>query len=676
MTRRISALFIIFALAVGVAKAQLYKAHFRESVDYFTLEKMGCEPIYYVGNGKWLIQNPTKVSRASMPSLDEVKPQDKFKFSLDGKIPSFALQRKRAHLLVYFNPRRSYEQIFSFISEKAEIVKFNERWWSAEIFIPLEKIFELALSDTVVHIEPSGAPIQLFNDRVRETVKADWSQEFLGLKGSGVVVGIWDGGWVDSSHGDFSGRITLGDSSHTDSHATHVAGTIASSGARSEACGDESKQWRGIVPVAKIVSFDFDNSTDEYPNAASTYKLDAANNSWGIAASEEYGSCYLLGYYDDLSRDFDDFVSEHDLVIVFAAGNMRSSNECSVFERGGYDSVNPPATAKNVLTAGAINSVSEEMTSFSSWGPTDDGRVKPELVTPGCDDEGKGYINSTLPGGCYGGYGWCGTSMAAPALTGCAAGVIESFKDKYKNSPLPSTVKAALVHTAKNLEQPGPDYSFGFGRPDIVRAANLIKWGAIVESSIDSSSSEKTWDIAVESGYDLKVTLAWDDYPADPGAEVALVNDLELRVISPSETIYYPFVLNPNKPWNNAESGENHIDNIEQILIKNPDVGSWQIIVSSYAMPYPPQSFSIACEFLASENCDADRDGFLSLACDGNDCDDSDSLVNPAAQENCYDSKDNDCDGEVNEGCGGDDDVDIDDDESDGLNDRNRGCGC
>lgn len=674
MAKRIAALLILFALISGVARAELYEARFKKSVDYFTLENMGCEPIYYLGKGKWLIQNPVKANRDSLIYLKEIKPEDKFGFS-DGEIPPFALKQKQAHLLVYLNPRASYEQVLSFLSKRAEIIEFNERWWSAEIFIPFESAFELASSDMVVYIEPKGAPIQLFNDRVRKTIGADWSQEFLGLEGDGIVVGIWDGGWVDSNHPDFSGRITLGDNSHTDSHATHVAGTIASSGARSEACGDEPKQWRGIVPVARIVSFDFDNSMIEYQSAISTYNLDVANNSWGIAASEEYGSCYLLGYYDDLARSFDNFVLEHNLVVVFAAGNMRSSNECGVPERGGYDSINPPATGKNVLTAGAINSVSEGMTSFSSWGPTDDGRIKPELVTPGCDEDGKGYINSTLPGGCYGGYGWCGTSMAAPALTGCAAGVIEAFKEKYKKSPLPSTVKAALIHTAKDLGSPGPDYSFGFGRPDVFRAANLIKWGAIIESDLDASESEKAWDIVVESGYELKVTLVWDDYPAAPGAEVALVNDLELRVISPSGTTYYPFVLNPENPWANAKSGENHIDNVEQVLIENPEGGNWRIVVSSYAMPYSPQSFSIACEFLASENCDADRDGFLSPVCGGNDCNDRDSSINPAALENCYDSKDNNCDGEVNEGCG-DGDIDIDEDEPDELNDRNRGCGC
>ena len=676
VVRRVSTFFILIFLVAGIARGELYKVYFKKSVSYLELERGGCEPIYYLGNGKWLIQNSAKVDRGLLSSAQKIQPQDKLSFSLVRGVPSFAVERGRAHLLVYFNSRKSYNEVVSFITQRAEIIRFDERWWSAEIYIPSGKISELAASDMVVYMEPSGAPIGLMNDSVRETVKANWSQEYLGLKGDKVVVGIWDGGWVDKSHPDFSGRVELGDNSHTDSHATHVAGTIASSGAQSETCGDEPREWRGIVPVAKIISYDFNNSTMEYPDAASKYHINIANNSWGILVSEGSQTCDMLGYYDDLARSFDSFVRDHNMVIVFAAGNMRTSYECGIPERGGYDSITPPATGKNVLTAGAINSVTESMTTFSSWGPTDDGRVKPDFVTPGCDDDGKGYINSTLPGGCYGGYGWCGTSMASPALTGCAAAVIESYKDTNHRSPLPSTVRAALVHTAKDLGAPGPDYSFGFGRPDIMRSANLIKWGAVVESELSSPTSEKTWDIEVDSDYPLKITLAWDDYPADPGAEVALVNDLELRAISPSSTTYSPFVLNPDNPWINAASGENHTDNVEQILVENPEGGKWRIVVNAYAMPYPPQSFSVACEFLALKNCDADRDGFLSGACGGNDCDDNDSLVNPAAIENCYDSKDNDCDGEVNEGCGGDDDIDVTDDDNSGGPDRaGRGCG-
>jgi len=677
MLRRCVVIFVLLSIYTGLAEADLYMARFKRDADFFAVERAGYEPIYYLGNGKWLVGNLAKTRGVDALSAERLPPQDKLSPLLKNGIPSFAVERNRAHLLLYLNPRMDYDKALAAIPDSAEVIEFDDRWWSAEVYIPLDELSNLVSSDLVVHVEPAGAPLTLFNDGVRETVKADWGQEYLRLKGKGVVVGIWDGGWVCADHKDFSGRITLGDNSHTDSHATHVAGTIASSGVQSEKCDGKPNQWRGIAPQAEIVSYSFDNSTSEYPVAASTYGIDVANNSWGIAVGDGYGSCDLLGYYDNLAQSFDGFVIDHKMVIVFAAGNMRTSNDCGIGSRGGYNSLPPPAPAKNVLTAGAINSVSDSMTTFSSWGPTDDGRIKPDLVTPGCDEDGKGYIQSTLPDGCYGGYGWCGTSMAAPALTGCAAVTVEAYKDKHKDSPLPSTIKAALVHTARDLGAPGPDYSNGFGRPNVVRSANLIKWGAVLESSLDSVSSEKVWDIELEADYPLRVTLVWDDPPAEPGAEVALVNDLELRAVSPSGETYYPYILDPSMPAANAKTGENHTDNVEQIEISDPESGTWQIIVTAEAMPYPPQSFSIACEFLAPTNCDVDRDGFLSDACNGYDCDDETTTTHPGAIENCFDAVDNDCDGQVNEGCGGDGDSDFSDDDegSGGLDREGRGCG-
>ena len=178
------------------------------------------------------------------------------------------------------------------------------------------------------------------------------------------------------------------------------------------------------------------------------------------------------------------------IIQIWSAGNNRPSN-C---DSGSYDCIGFPGTAKNVITVGATNSDNDTMTSFSSWGPTNDGRLKPEVSAPGCEAGGEGFIKSTLPGDIYGSSIFCGTSMAAPAVSGTIALMLEEFASKTIE-PWPSTIKAILIHTAKDLGNIGPDYSFGYGRINAKAAVDLIRKDAgnkllIVEESITNQGEK------------------------------------------------------------------------------------------------------------------------------------------------------------------------------------------
>jgi len=251
----------------------------------------------------------------------------------------------------------------------------------------------LADSDLWYWIAPEPAPPQPLNDGSRAATKTD-QVHALGFHGNptgdpgSIILGMWDGGSVDPSHPGFTGRLALAEStSVVDTHATHVAGTMAGSGAGSPA----GRDLRGHADQAMIVSYDFYGDIfDEHRDAIETYDIDISQNSYGPTP---YGCDPTFGNYNAYSQAFDAIVTGYytkPIAITFAAGNEQQY--CDPH----WTTVSPYASAKNVIAVGATNSDDKAMTSFSSWGPADDGRVKPDVVAPGEEAGGEMAIWSAL----------------------------------------------------------------------------------------------------------------------------------------------------------------------------------------------------------------------------------------------------------------------------------------
>ncbi len=240
------------------------------------------------------------------------------------------------------------------------------------------------------------------------------------------------------------------------------------------------------------------------------------------------------------------------------------------------------------------------MTTFSSWGPTDDGRLRPTISGPGCESgvvSGESSINSTVLSGNYGGL--CGTSMATPAVAGVTALSIEHYRDVMGDPtarPLPALVKAWFIHTARDLEVAGPDYIFGYGEVDAKATIDLItEEENYLTGEISATREDDSYAFQVPaSANQLKVSLAWDDAAAAAFATMALVNDLDLELESPSGATFFPFSLDPSQPQNPATAtGPNTLDNQEQVIVDNPEAGTWTIHVRGTTVPEPGQSYAL-----------------------------------------------------------------------------------
>jgi hypothetical protein len=150
-----------------------------------------------------------------------------------------------------------------------------------------------------------------------------------------------------------------------------------------------------------------------------------------------------------------------------------------------------------------------------------------------------------------------------------------------------------------DLENPGPDYSSGYGAIDAREAVDLIRADTldevVVEDRIVRPEQEGVYMLEVlPDQAELKVTLVWDDFPADPLAAHALVNDLDLVVTDPSGQRHFPWTLDPSEPQQPARRDrEDHTNNVEQIHVENPLEGSWRVTVRATAAPECEQTYSL-----------------------------------------------------------------------------------
>ena len=454
----------------------------------------------------------------------------------------------------------------------------------------------------------------------------------LNLEGAGLIVGEWDGGAVHPGHPDMLNIIQVDGATEISGHSTHVAGTLVGSGASHPGA-------RGMASGAQLNAWDWNDDTAEMATAAAGGLL-ISNHSYGAATGWVYIGDAIpnewwwiggdgdedpkFGYYDVESQIWDQIAYDAPTyLIVKSAGNDRidfGPNPGEAYtiidDNGtplgtstqlrpadcaptGYDCLPLHSVAKNILTVGAIDDLpggyaplaggdQVSMAPFSSWGPTDDGRIKPDLVANGVlllstwIDEYSPYAVAS------------GTSMASPSVTGSLLLLQEHYADLHGtgNFMRGATLKAIAIQTADEAgSADGPDYEFGWGLLNTRKAAELISDAhvgvdhQIIEGSIVNGTTDSI-PVHVSSGNSIiRATLVWMDPPGTPAspsldpAAPMLVNDLDLRVIA-GLTIYEPWVLDPAVPADAAMQRDNFRDNVEQVVAGALGAGSYTVEIT------------------------------------------------------------------------------------------------
>ncbi|AGL03807.1 S8 family serine peptidase [Desulfoscipio gibsoniae] len=457
--------------------------------------------------------------------------------------------------------------------------------------LPASAVDQLAGSPRVLYIEKYNQP-ELLNDRARDIVGARplAIPKFVtgtGLTGEGQTIGLADSGLDTGSMGNlhpdlesaagekprvimlksWAGVETPADVS---GHGTHMAGTLVGSGKASDG------KYTGVAPGASLY---FQGIVDEDENTAPPLDLRElfepaynANvrihiNGWGKKQNT----------YVSTTAQVDEYVrSRPDFLVIFGAGNSGARE----------GSITAEANSKNALVVGASisprpafeNNIGDsgDVASFSSRGPTGDGRIKPELVAPGTSVISP--ASRLVKGNLAGRPDYTvkqGTSMAT-AVTGGAAALLRQYFKEYGGNADPSAalMKATLINGARRLEQ--EPAAAGFGLLDIGSTIMALQNG-LYEAVDDNTGLTGGDNITYEKeithpGAPLKATLSWTDPAAAPGARSALVNDLDLEVIGPDGKKYY----GNDFDYKGARDTSN---NVEQVYIPDPAPGTYKIIV-------------------------------------------------------------------------------------------------
>lgn len=607
--------------------------------DKLALTLAGAEIIEYIPDYSFLV----KIEHKNLSGLKKLACVDwvgpfKPEYKSD---PSATTLTLTGQYIVQVFPGANIDRIIQ--KTGARRIKCAERQ-SCRVLADASQLSELAKTGGVSWIEPFTQPVLCNNTAGTITGVPDMRQS-LGLFGSNQIIAIADAGLDTGNLGtlspDFSGRIlktyTLrrpGDWSDMNGHGTHTTGTLAGAGVLSgsnPATRNYSSSFAGVAPEAKIVFQSIGDSGEfvfpplhlgelfqpAYDDGARIH-----SNSWGSAA---------FGQYTVYSNEVDQFTWDHkDFLPVFAVGNEANDvNADGIIDK---DSIYAPATAKNCIAVGASESnrttggyqmgygqawpndyqsapikydpVSNNINGMAAWsgrGPTDDGRIKPDLCAPGTNIvSDRSHVNYPAGWSLYdvNYIFWGGTSMSTPQVAGAAALAREYFQREKGINPSAALIKSVLINGAIDMSpgqygtgsvrelQSVPDTSQGWGRLNV--AHSLFPASPAETEFVDASTGLSTGGYCeyeyqvTDASVPFKATLVWTDYPGAVHAAKELVNDLDLSVTTPGGLVY-PTITHTD-----------HTNNVEQVRITNPELGIYTVRVSGYNVPMGPQDYALS----------------------------------------------------------------------------------
>lgn len=520
----------------------------------------------------------------------------------------------------------------------------KEKKWDIEMKLPNGGIAKL------MGVDEFGFPKYIKSDNntiAAATTRASalWNGGASGLNLSGSSasmqnkLGIWEfDGAPLPNHVEFGTRINQKDNFVGGTglnHATHVTGTLMAS---------------GVNPIAKGMAYGIPNILAyEYQNDFSEMTAEAANglllsnHSYGLIAGWDYNTSqsrwqfygrpgenedYRYGYYSRDAQRIDSIAyNAPNYLIVSSAGNDRNNNGPAVGENywrydanfnfvnagnrpsgissnDSYDIISGYGIAKNNLTVGAVNGIpggwnkpgDVVMSSFSAWGPTDDGRIKPDLVADGVSVTSTGGNSTTAYATLS------GTSMSAPNATGSLV-LLQEYYNRLKSGSFmrSSTLKGLAIHTADEAGSSlGPDYQFGWGLLNVQRAASVLT-NAVASNNASTSSdllfennlangASFTRTVVATGKVPLSATICWTDPVANVNTNSLtnlndrtkkLVNDLDIRITQGART-YFPWTLDVSNPAVAAQRGDNITDNVERVQLDSTVPGQTYTITVSH----------------------------------------------------------------------------------------------
>lgn len=459
----------------------------------------------------------------------------------------------------------------------------------------------------LVSVTENGNPIynSTFDLGAARSTRTDWLHNGGGLglnvEGQGMTAHVWDGGIARTTHQEYDGpggenRFTVGDGSGSRNfHAAHVTGTIISSGVQASA--------KGMAPQARGIGYDWNNDLTEATGAAMNGML-LSNHSYGTNA-ENVSQDWLFGAYIEISRDWDELMYNAPYyLMVLAAGNDGNDNTSNSQPNQGaatYDKLTRRQTSKNSMVVAngqdaSIDSdgnlISVVRNSGSSEGPTDDLRIKPDIMGNGTG------LNSSHHDADNAYNILSGTSMASPNVTGSLLLLQQHYNEVNGTFMRAATLKGLALHTTDEVGTVGPDAQHGWGLMNTKRAAETINSNGLqtwISEEILSEGETYTMTVKSDGTNPLMASISWTDLPGQVASGTAndgtpvLVNDLDIRITQNTD-IFEPWRLTS---VSTADKGDNLVDPYERVDVDGAS-GEYTITVTHKGtLADGPQRFSL-----------------------------------------------------------------------------------
>lgn len=462
-----------------------------------------------------------------------------------------------------------------------QVLQNNADGYLLEAALTPMQVLSLAHSDHLLWLERKTARGQDMNG-VRKDSGANYVVTTAGYDGTGVRGEVLDGGTQKSPyHQDFDGILEHGVVSF-DSHGASTYGIVFGNGATD---GDGSKNATGMLYKAQQGYIgDYDSLVNRYTetNDLVTAPINAVfqSNSWGDAQTPVYTS---------ISMEMDDIIWISDIAIFQSQSNLGNTQS------------RPQAWAKNIISIGGINHRNTATVADDCWcsgasiGPAQDGRLKPDL------SYWYDLILTTTSGGTGNQYttNFGGTSAATPMTAGAGGLMFQMWANNlwgtnpvgttvFDKRPHSSTMKALMINTALQYVFTGATVDLtrthqGWGRPNLKLAYDRAPLTKVInETDVLQEFQSKTWTMAVPAGQpELKVTMVYQDRAGTTSATQHRINDVTLKVVSPTGTIYWG--NNGLSAGNYSTSGgsPNTKDTVENVFLQNPAAGNWTIVISA-----------------------------------------------------------------------------------------------
>lgn len=501
---------------------------------------------------------------------------------------------------------------------------------------------------------------------------------------SSVIVDVADDGWdtgnttVGQHHPDFDNasgtqcRViyqfdTCGDGNHgVGGHGTINQAIVMGDGDRTGMSdADGYKYGTGVAPTARGGHTKVFNDGGSFCPSTMVEITEPARDQGAVITSNSWGASTYGGYnadsadYDRLVRDADDNPSDglQQFIVVFAAGNDGPSE----------GQVASPGTAKNVITSGASENVRDhgqadgcgdsnanncnDITDFTSPGPCEDGRIKPDAMAPGNHIQGaasqySGFDGSSVCGGpsndfnpppddaywptgqTY--YTWSsGTSHSTPGMAGAAALIYKWYENQTGTPPSPAMTKAIMLGTADDMYggEDGnggitghhPNIRQGWGRVNLGRMVdNASKYfydqGHIFTSSGQSFQPMPVFTV-VDPSRPVRIMMVYTDYPGVADCNPCLVNDLDLQVQMGSNT-YLGNVF--SNGYSTTGGTADNLNNVEAVYFPPGTTGVFTVTIlatniAADAIPGNPYSTDQDFALFIYNATDQTSDGIVSL---------------------------------------------------------------